>query len=162
IHKEMIPSQFLVALEESREGVPFPLFLEMMTLLILFEIVREAGVRMPRAIGQAVSIVGALILGEVSVSAGLISSQTIIIVAISKITTFIITPIYEVVALLPIIYILPCAVLCFYGMMIFILSTITHVVNIKTMGVLYLGSVAPIYLGDWRDFVIRMPYKRLK
>lgn len=162
IHKEMIPSQFLVALEESREGVPFPLFLEMMTLLILFEIVREAGVRMPRAIGQAVSIVGALILGEVSVSAGLISSQTIIIVAISTITTFIITPITEVVALLRIIYILPSALFGFYGLMICILATITHVVNIKTMGVPYLGPVAPIHLRDWRDFVIRMPYKRLK
>ncbi|HEX6594745.1 MAG TPA: spore germination protein [Bacillota bacterium] len=162
IHKEMIPSQFLIALEESREGVPFPLFLETMMLLILFEIVREAGVRMPRAIGQAVSIVGALILGEVSVAAGLISAQTIIIVAISTITTFLVTPVTEVVALLRLFYMIPSALFGFYGLMIGILATITHLVNIKTMGVPYFGPVAPIHLRDWRDFIIRVPYKNLK
>src|SRR5699024_8472404 len=105
VHKDMIPSSFLLALEQSREGVPFPLVLETLMLLILFEIVREAGVRMPRAIGQAVSIVGALILGEVSVTAGLISPQTIIIVATATIATFIVTPVAEVVALLRLFYI---------------------------------------------------------
>src|SRR5699024_3065266 len=133
IHKDMIPSAFLLALEESREGVPFPLVQETILLLFLFEVVREAGVRMPRAIGQAVSIVGALILGEVSVAAGLISSQTIIIVATASITTFIVTPVAEVVAMLRIIYIIPSAIFGFYGLMICLLVTITHMVNLKSM-----------------------------
>src|SRR5690625_8049330 len=92
-YKEMIPSSFLLILKESREGVPFPLVLETFMLLIIFEIVREAGVRMPRAIGHAVSMVGALIIGEVSVQAGLIIAQTIIVVSRPSITTFIVTPV---------------------------------------------------------------------
>src|SRR5690625_7771477 len=79
-HKEMIPSSFLLILKEAREGVPFPLVLETFMILIIFEIVREAGVRMPRAIGQAVSIVGALILAVVSVQVGRNIAQMITVV----------------------------------------------------------------------------------
>lgn len=162
IHKEMIPSGFLLALEESREGVPFPLVQETVMLLILFEIVREAGVRMPRAIGQAVSIVGALILGEVSVSAGLISPQSVIIVAVASMATFIVTPIAEVVSLLRLFYIIPSAIFGFYGLMIAILLTMTHMVNLKSMGVYYLSPIMPTNVRDWKDSFIRMPYKLLK
>lgn len=162
IHKDMIPSKFLLALEQSREGVPFPLVQETILLLILFEIVREAGIRMPRAIGQAVSIVGALILGEVSVAAGIISSQTIIVVATASITTFIVTPVAEVVSLLRFLYIIPSAIFGFYGLMICILLTITHMVNLKSMGVYYLGPIMPVHLKDWKDTLIRLPYNLLK
>src|SRR5690625_4843508 len=161
-HKEMIPSSFLLILKEAREGVPFPLVLETFMLLIIFEIVREAGVRMPRAIGQAVSIVGALILGEVSVAAGIISAQTIIVVATASITTFIVTPVAEVVSLLRLIYIIPSAIFGFYGLMICILVTITHMVNLKSMGVYYLGPIMPFHIKDWKDTFIRLPYKLLK
>src|SRR5699024_12813883 len=61
-----------------------------------------------------------------------------------------------------IFFFLPSVLFGFYGLMICLLATITHVVNIKTMGVPYLGPVVPIHLRDWRVFVIRMPYKRLK
>lgn len=162
IHKDMIPSKFLLALEESREGVPFPLVQETIMLLLLFEIVREAGIRMPRAIGQAVSIVGAIILGEVSVLAGLISSQTIIVVATASITTFIVTPIAEVVSLLRIFYIIPSAIFGFYGLMFCLLITITHMVNLKSMGVHYVGPIMPVYTRDWKDSLIRFPFRLIK
>src|SRR5690625_4534853 len=125
----MIPSSFLLALEQSREGVPFPIVLETLMLLILFEIVREAGIRMPRAIGQAVSIVGALILGEVSVQAGLISAQTIIVVATATIATFIVTPVAEVASLLRLLYIIPSALFCLFVIMVCLLITFILMVN---------------------------------
>lgn len=162
IHKEMIPSTYLLVLEQSREGVPFPLVLETLMLLILFEIVREAGIRMPRAIGQAVSIVGALILGEVSVQAGIISAQTIIIVATASITTFIVTPVAGLVSLLRLIYIVPSAIFGFYGLMICMLITLTHMVNLTSMGVPYLQPLMPFYLRDLKDFLVRLPYPLLK
>jgi len=162
IHKGMIPSKLLLSLEESREGVPFPLVQETIMLLLLFEIVREAGIRMPRAIGQAVSIVGAIILGEVSVLAGLISSQTIIVVATASITTFIVTPVAEVVSLLRIFYIIPSAIFGFYGLMFCFLITITHMVNLKSMGTHYVGPIMPFYLRDWKDSLIRFPFRLLK
>ncbi len=162
LHKEMIPSTFLLSLEQSREGVPLPLVLETLMLLILFEIVREAGIRMPRAIGQAVSIVGALILGEVSVQAGIISSQTIIVVATASITTFIVTPVAGLVSLLRLIYVIPSAIFGFYGLMICILVTLTHMVNLTSMGVPYLQPLMPFYLRDLKDFLVRLPYPLLK
>jgi len=161
-HKEMIPSSFLLILKEAREGVPFPLVLETFMLLIIFEIVREAGVRMPRAIGQAVSIVGALIIGEVSVQAGLISAQTIIVVATASITTFIVTPVAEVASLLRLLYIIPSALFGLYGLMVCLLITVTHMVNLKSMGVPYLSPIMPLYIRDWKDALVRFPYKLLK
>jgi len=161
-HKEAIPSGFLLALEKSREGVPLPLVQETLLLIVLFEIVREAGVRMPRAIGQAVSIVGALILGEVSVAAGLISAQTIIVVSTAAITAFIVTPVAEVVSLLRIIYIIPSATFGFYGLMVSVLFTIMHMANLKSMGVYYMAPIMPLYFRDWKDAFIRLPYRLLK
>jgi len=79
-HQELIPTPLLVTMIAAKEGTPFPAFVEALLMGLIFEILREAGVRMPRPIGQAVSIVGALVIGEASVSAGLIGAPMVIIV----------------------------------------------------------------------------------
>lgn len=162
IHKNVIPSEFIIALENSREGVPLPLLQETILLIILFQMVKEGGTRMPKGIGEALSIVGALILGEVSVSAGLISSQTIIVVATAAITSFIVTPVAGAVSVLRILYIIPAYILGFYGLIIAVLVTVTHMIRQRSMGVPYMSPVAPLYLRDWNDLIIRMPFKFLK
>src|SRR5690606_13930944 len=87
-HYEMIPTLLLVSLMAQREGVPFPAFVEAIFMEVVFEILREAGVRMPRAIGQTVSIVGALILGQAVVEAGIITPIMVIVVALTGIASF--------------------------------------------------------------------------
>jgi spore germination protein KA len=87
-HQEIIPTPLLVSIAAQREGVPFPAFLEVLIMEISFEIIREAGIRMPRAIGPAISIVGALVLGQAAVEAGLISALVVIVVAITAIASF--------------------------------------------------------------------------
>lgn len=87
-HQEVIPVRFLVTLINAIEGIPLPPLSEVLFVLILFEIIREASVRMPRAVGMAMSIVGALVLGETAVKAGMISSPAVMIVALSSISLY--------------------------------------------------------------------------
>ena len=161
-HKELIPSELIVSFSEARQKVPFPLFMELVGLMLAFEIVREAGVRMPRVIGQAVSIVGALILGQVSVQAGLIGAPTIIVVAVSAISSFIITPIAEVATLLRFLLVIVASFFGFFGILPVLLAILTHMASLTSMGVPYLAPIAPFYFKDWKDLFVRLPFPFLR
>src|SRR5690625_245588 len=89
-NKALIPSDMVVPLTVAREAVPFPLALEIIIMTLMFEVVREAGVRLPKQVGTAVSIVGPLILGDVAVTSSLVGAPTIIIVSISYIAAFVV------------------------------------------------------------------------
>jgi len=158
-HKSMIPSEFITSIESAREKVPFPLVMEVALMTILFEIVREAGIRMPRQVGQALSIVGALILGQVSVQAGLISAPTIIAVSLSAIATFMITPITDVASVLRIALIVPTSLFGFFGLVMVLLGICTHVVCLTSIGEPYMAPFAPFHFADWRDTMIRVPLR---
>src|SRR5699024_5253738 len=99
-NKSLIPSDLILPLIIEKNSVPFPLTLEIIIMLLMFELVREAGVRLPKQVGTAVSIIGPLILGEVAVTSSISSPSTLIIVSISYITSFVITSIADVSALL--------------------------------------------------------------
>lgn len=87
-HQEMIPTVLIFSITSSKEGVPFPMFVEVLLMLAAFELLLEAGLRLPQTIGQAVSIVGALVVGQSAVEAKLLSPATVVIVAITAITSF--------------------------------------------------------------------------
>lgn len=87
-HQEMIPTQLLIVIAAQREVVPFPAVIEALTMEVAFEILREAGVRLPRVVGSAVSIVGALVIGQAAVQAGIVSPAMVIVVAITAIASF--------------------------------------------------------------------------
>lgn len=87
-HQEMVPLTLLLRIAAAREGVPFPAVVEALMMQFTFEILREAGVRLPRVVGQAVSIVGALVIGNAAVSAGLVSPLMVIVVALTGIASF--------------------------------------------------------------------------
>jgi spore germination protein KA len=87
-HPEMLPAELAFSIVASKEGVPFPMFVEVLILLVAFEILLEAGLRLPKAIGQTVSIVGALVVGQAAVEAKLVSPATVIIIAITVIAGF--------------------------------------------------------------------------
>ena len=89
-HQEMIPTQLLISIVAYREGVPFPAVLEALIMEMTFEALREAGIRLPRAVGQAISIVGALVIGQAAVQAGFVSPLMVIIVALTGIASFMI------------------------------------------------------------------------
>ena len=87
-HREIIPTELLYSILSSRQSVPFPIILEIVIMEISFEIIREAGLRVPSPIGPTLGIVGALVLGQAAVSAGIVSPILIIIVAITGMSSF--------------------------------------------------------------------------
>ena len=161
-NKQMIPSDLLVPIIQAREMVPFSLWLEMALMILMFEVVREAGVRLPQAVGSALSIVGALILGQVAVSAGLVGAPTIVIISISYISAFIITPIADVTALLRIALLIASSLFGPFGLIVAILGLTTHMVSLTSMGVPYMAPIAPTHFRDFKDLVFRFPIKWLK
>lgn len=87
-HQELIPTDLLISISAARQGIPFPTIIEALSLLIVFEILRETGTRMPTYIGQALSIVGALVLGTAAVDARLVSAPMVIIIGLSGTAVF--------------------------------------------------------------------------
>lgn len=158
-HQEMIPTQLLVSIMATRLGVPLPAFLEALAMEIAFEILREAGVRLPRPVGQAVSIVGALVVGQAAVQAALVSPLMVIVVALTGIANFTI-PQYNIsltVRTLRFPLMLMAAFLGLFGVMTGVLFILLHVFSLRTFGVPYMSPVSPFKKGDLKDTLIRAP-----
>jgi len=156
-HKEIFPTELLISLAAAREGVPFPMFIEVLIMLVTFEWLKEAGVRMPRPIGQAVSIVGALVIGEAAVNAGIIGAPTVIVIALSAITGFLIKGLAEVATLLRFLYLFIGEIFGMYGIMLVISVLMLHVASLRSCGIPYMAPVFPITWREWKDFIIRAP-----
>ncbi|PDO11629.1 MAG: spore germination protein [Candidatus Reconcilbacillus cellulovorans] len=159
-HHEMIPTTLLLKLAAAREGVPFPVFVEALIMEICFEILREAGLRMPRAIGQAVSIVGPIVLGQAAVQAGIVSPAMMITVAITGIASFS-TPAYNL-ALTARVLRFGLMVLAtsfgFYGLAMGCIFLVAHVCSLRSFGVPYLSPIAPFRRSEQKDSVFRWPF----
>lgn len=159
LHQEMIPTPLLISLAAQREGVPFPAVVEAFMMEVTFEILREAGVRMPRAIGQAVSIVGALVLGQAAVQAGIISAAMVIVVAITGIASFAV-PAFNLgisVRLLRFVIMILAATVGFYGIAISNILIIAHLCSLRSFGVPYMAPLAPFIPADQKDTILRLP-----
>jgi spore germination protein KA len=158
-HPEMIPTPLLLSLAAQREGMPFPIVVEALLLEFSIEILREAGIRMPRAVGQAVSIVGALILGETAVQAGIVSPGMVIIVALTAICSFT-TPTYNLaisIRMLRFVMILSSAAMGLYGILIITIIIVAHVCSLQSFGVPFMTPIAPFQLAAQKDTLFRLP-----
>lgn len=158
-HQEMLPTALLLSLAAQREAVPFPAIVEVFLMEIAFEILREAGIRLPRQVGQAVSIVGALIIGEAAVRAGLIAAGTVILVALTGIASFTIS--YNTslsIRLLRFPIMLLAGAMGLYGVICGVLAILVHLATLRSFGVPYLSPVAPLITGDLKDMAVRVPW----
>lgn len=158
-HQEMIPTALLLTVAASREGIPFPSVVEALMMEIAFEVLREAGVRLPRAVGQAVSIVGALVIGQAAVQAGIVSAPMVIIVATTGIASFTF-PRFNLgisVRLLRFPMILLAATLGLYGIMIGLLIILIHLCGLRSFGVPYTAPATPLSVTHLTDVVARPP-----
>ena len=158
-HQEMIPTPLLISIAAQREGIPFPAFVEALLMEMIFEILREAGVRMPRVIGQAISIVGALVLGQAAVEAGIISAVMVIIVSITAISSFAI-PNYSMANAARVIrfaLMLLAGLFGLYGIFMSIIVLVVHLCKLKSIGVPYMTPIAPKTKYALKDTIIRYP-----
>lgn len=163
-HQEMIPTTLLINMAAQREGVPFPALLEALIMEFTFEILREAGIRMPRAIGPAISIVGALVIGQAAVEAGIISAVMVIVVSMTAISSFAI-PNYEMsnaVRLIRFIFMFLAGTLGLYGVFMGLIIMILHLCKIKSINIPYLTPIAPRIKNGNKDTILRFPLWKMK
>lgn len=161
-HPELIPTIMLLTVLDTREGIPFPAFFEALIMEVSLELLREAGIRLPRPVGSAVSIVGALVIGQAAIIAKIASPIMVIIVALTGIASFAI-PHYEMgiaIRILRFPYMIAAGLLGGFGLMAAFLLTLLHLTCLHALGEPYLASLAPLKLRDLRDIVIRVRLKR--
>ena len=162
-HQEMLPTPLAVSLAIQREHVPYPAVVEALAMQIIFEILVEAGLRLPKTLGQAVSIVGALVIGEAAVRAGLISEAMVIVVSATAISSFLF-PAYGlslVIRLLRIPMIILSASLGLFGIFVGIMLILIHLVNLRSFGVPYLTGIAPFVPQSQGDIIMRAPWWKM-
>lgn len=162
-HQEMIPTPLALSIAAGREAVPFPAVVEALLMEISFEVLREAGVRLPRPVGQAISIVGVLVVGEAAVNAGVVSPIMIIIVGATAVASFTIPQFSASIALRLLRFILMIlgATMGFFGIVVGLMTLLTHVAALRSFGVPYLSPLAPMSLTGMKDVVVRAPWYKL-
>lgn len=156
-HPELFPTPLLISVAAAREGLPLPVTLEALLMLILFEILREAGLRMPRSLGQAVSIVGALVIGQAAVSAGLVGAPMVIVIATTAITSFLVVPYADVGAVLRLIITVAAGFLGLFGILLVSIEMLSYLASLRSLGVPYLSPVTPLNIRSLKDTVVRAP-----
>jgi spore germination protein KA len=158
-HPQLMPTNLLLSIAVAREPSPFPAVIEAFIMEFTFEALREAGVRLPRAAGSAVSIVGALVIGQAAVQAGIVSAPMVIVVAATGIASFTI-PRYNFgtsFRLLRFPLLILSGMLGFFGIAFGILCILIHLVNLNSYGVPYFSPIAPRYNSDLKDVLVRAP-----
>ncbi len=156
-HQELIPTKLLFAMAAGHEGVPFPAFVEALFMMLTFEILREAGVRLPKPVGSAVSIVGALVLGEAAVSASLITPFMVIVVAFTAIASFVVPPQTDSSSILRYLLLILAGIAGGFGILMGLLVVFIHLASLRSFGTPYLSPIAPVTFADLKDSLIRMP-----
>lgn len=157
-HQEMIPTEILIAISKARENVPFPTIIEILLMESSFELIREAGIRVPGALGNTIGIVGAIILGQAAVQADIISPVIIIIISITGLGSFAI-PDFSFslgLRLVRILFIAAGYFLGFYGITIMVIALASLTVDMKSFGVPFMSIYVPkVYKNN--DKIFRYP-----
>lgn len=154
-HFSLIPYMFTFRLAISRAGVPFPTVVEVLLMSFFFQLSREAGVRLPQPIGQTMSIVGALILGDATVGSGLASQTTLVIVAISSICSFLVPKVYAAIASWNLFIIAFSTVLGLPGFYIAFCIFVSHLAGLNSCGYPYLYPIGTLKTFGFKDMLVR-------
>lgn len=160
-HYKIIPTEFLVTIMNTTQGIPFSPFIELLFVILLFEILYEANLRMPQYFGMAMSIVGALILGETAVNAGLVSPPAVMIVALSGITFYIVPSQAAQFSILRLLGLVIGAAVGLYGILIFCVFIISYLSSFDSYNSAYLAPTAPFIRSDQKDLFKREIIKEM-
>jgi len=156
---EVVPLQLFLSIAESRERVPFPPLLEALLMEITLEMMREAGIRLPAAVGQTIGIVGGIVVGQAAVQAGVVSNIMVIVVASTAIASFIL-PSYDMgtaVRLLRFPMMLMASLFGIVGMVIGFMTIVVHLMSLESLGTPYGSPLAPFRWADMKDTFVRFP-----
>lgn len=156
-HPEMIPPDLLLAIAATKEKVPFTAIIEILIMEVAFELIREAGLRVPLPIGPTIGIVGALVLGQAAVEANIVSPIVVIVVALSALSSFVIGDIALnfAIRILRFFFIISAYLFGFYGMVSMFVILLFYLVSLTSFGVAYFLPVTPSYVAPSQDAVRR-------
>lgn len=164
-HREIIPDKLLYAIADARSQLSFPVVVEVLIMELLFELLREAGIRLPSQLGNTIGVVGGLIVGQSAVEAGIVSTMVVIVVALTAIASFAIPneAFASVFRLLKFVTIITSALYGILGFILAMLMLVFHLASLESFGVPYMSPVVSCgYEGDAaRDFVVKSPIKKL-
>ena len=162
-HPDMLPTTLLLSVAAAREAIPFPALVEALIMEVSFEALREAGIRLPKTVGQAVSILGALVIGQAAVEAGIVSAPMVIIVSLTGIASFTIPRFNLAIAIriLRFVMIFAAAAFGLFGIVVATMGMVAHLCRISSFGLPYLTGVTPFRRKDHQDIFIRMPWSAM-
>ncbi|MBO5910412.1 MAG: spore germination protein, partial [Clostridia bacterium] len=161
-HYKILPTEFLITIMDTTQGIPFTPFTEVLFIVLLFEILYEANLHMPQYMGMALSIVGALILGETAVNAGLVSPPTVMIVALSGLTFYVVPNQASQFSMLRLLYVFVGATLGLFGILVLSVWVVSYLCSFDTYESAYLAPTTPYIKGDMKDFLVKAPLTDMK
>ncbi|MEC0265104.1 spore germination protein [Paenibacillus anseongense] len=160
-HPEMVPNSLMIEIATARESSPFPTVIEVFLMMFIFDGLQEAGVHLPNQLGPVVSIIGALVIGQAAVEAGIISTPIIIVISLTGVAAYTI-PRYS--ATLPFrftryLLLFITGWLGFVGFAFGIIFLLIHLVSLESFGTPFLSPLAPFDAKRFKDVIIRYPYR---
>lgn len=161
-HQELLPTQLLLSISAARQGVPFPTILEALLMLLTFEIIREAGIKIPANIGPTVSLVGALVIGQAVVQARFISAPMVIVTAITGITGFLAPKMQAGLIVTRLLLLLMASFLGMYGYLMGTMGVALHLMSIRSFGIPYMMNQGAFNFQQQKDVIIRAPLSKMK
>lgn len=160
-HQEMIPESMVFGITSQESKTPLPIVAEALLIHLIYEIVREAGLRMPKPVGHAVSIVGALVIGESAVSAGIIAAPMLIVVGLTAVSSFVVSSLYEPVAVMRFLFIVIGGVAGIYGIMLGFAVVLVNICALSPYNTPFTTPISPTRLGAIRDLIVRTTWLKM-
>ncbi|WP_233422720.1 spore germination protein [Pontibacillus halophilus] len=163
-HFEVIPDSLIIPIKSSINDIPFPPLIEALMMVVIIELIREAGIRLPSPVGQTIGIVGGLVIGDAVVKAGLISNIMVIVIALTAIASFVV-PSNELSITLRILtfpFILAAGTLGFVGIVFLLLLLLIHLTKLQSFGTPYFAPMTPLRIKDLKDTFLRFPINMMR
>jgi Bacillus/Clostridium GerA spore germination protein len=160
-HHDLIQTPLLIRIAAGREALPYPVLVEAIFMLITFELIREAGLRMPKTLGGAiVTILGLVLIGQAAVQAGIIGPLLMIVVSVTALTSFILPnyAFHQIIRFCGIPLLLLAGLFGFMGIIVGLMFGLAHLVSLRSFGVPFFSPVSPARKEGWKDVFIRAPW----
>jgi spore germination protein KA len=162
-HQELVPSELLISLAAQRQIVPLPLVIEILVLMLIFEVILESSIRLPTGITLAFSIIGTIILGQSAAEAGLVQLSTLVIISATYVLNFAVPihPFGNAIKIIRYILVFLASTFGLYGIILGTIVLINHLSSLNSFGIPYLSPITPVSIIDLKDTFIRFPLKRI-
>ncbi|MBQ9946757.1 MAG: spore germination protein [Oscillospiraceae bacterium] len=158
---EMLPSSLILNLAAAEQTAPFSLMVECLFIHFMYEILREAGIRLPRPVGHAIGVVGGLVIGDITVNAGLVGAPMVLVVALSGLCSFVVPAMYEKTVILRFLYIIAGGVFGLFGLFLTAGAVVVKMCSLNTYGTPYMAPISPFSAKAGRDMLVRAGWKRM-